>query len=225
MTLQQYQLLEQWGAGLDGVAYRARTTDGRMVELRLLQAARADTVRWSAVAKRLRTVAMLGQRAVRHVAELGLDEDPPYIVVEEAERCLADECQGRLPWPAADTQRWAEAFAEGLAAGHRLGLTHGDLSPATVCLAPDAMPKIDFTGLNCGTAGTLDDLASSCRAPELVAGEPLSPAADLYALGRIIAWLLTGRSSVTLTDKADDPLRQTAVNLGQTTDLPPPELA
>lgn len=89
--------------------------------------------------------------------------------------------------------------AAALSHAHALGIVHRDLKPANVIvnLAAGHVKLADFgvarddeaertrTGLSLGTPAYM--------APELLAGEPASPASDAYALGVTLFELLSGR--------------------------------
>lgn len=89
--------------------------------------------------------------------------------------------------------------AAALAHAHRLGVVHRDLKPANVIVnlaagqvkladfgvARDAQAEPTRTGLSLGTPAYM--------APELLAGEPASPASDAYALGVMMFELLAAR--------------------------------
>ena len=76
--------------------------------------------------------------------------------------------------------------ADALKAAHRLGLPHGRLGPGHVLLAGPTQPKLDFTGALVGFPGEPEPAPS---AGDLTA----NPAADLYSLGTLLAWLLSGQ--------------------------------
>src|SRR4051794_21371640 len=60
MTLGDYVILAQRGGGADGVSYRARERgEGRLVEVRVLDAARRAEARWPILAKRVRASALI----------------------------------------------------------------------------------------------------------------------------------------------------------------------
>jgi eukaryotic-like serine/threonine-protein kinase len=97
-------------------------------------------------------------------------------------------------------------MADGLLAAHRAGVIHRDFKSANVMLAPDdggtravitdfglarpSSPAVDRTAITrIGTfAGTPHYMS-----PEQINGLPLTPAADIYALGVVVYELVTGR--------------------------------
>jgi len=84
-----------------------------------------------------------------------------------------------------------------LGEAHRSGLVHRDVKPANVLLTPQGEAKLaDF-----GLVRHLDDLAiggapiagtPTYMAPELFQGTPASPHSDLYAVGVMYFYLLSG---------------------------------
>ncbi len=87
--------------------------------------------------------------------------------------------------------------ADALGYIHALGITHGDVKPGNILLPDDGGPVrlADFgvarrSGQPPGPILATPEYVS----PEVVAGDPPVPAADMYALGIVIYELLCGRS-------------------------------
>jgi serine/threonine protein kinase/class 3 adenylate cyclase len=190
MSLECYRLVAQLGAGPDGVAYRAVAGDGKTeVSVYDLSAARADASRWSTLAPRLRMAAQLAHPAAIRVLELGLEEDPPYIIMEwvgtTALTALvrAAGLRGRH-----DAMELIHAAAGAVRAAHRLGLSHGRIWPAHVLMVGATRPKLDFTGAAVGFPCEADSVGFQFAAD----GRKLAVdmAADLHDLGALFSWLL-----------------------------------
>ena len=90
------------------------------------------------------------------------------------------------------------ALAEGLAAIHECGLIHRDLKPSNVILADDGPRIIDF-GIAKGADATVltgsSVVVGTLRymSPEQLQGQELTPQADVFALGTVLAYAAIGR--------------------------------
>ena len=198
MSLDRYRLREQLGAGPDGISYRAEGDDqSTVVEVRDVTRAREDAGRWERLAPRLRLAAQLEHPAAIRVLDPGLEHDPPYIALEWVGDRTLSENRSLSRDAAVEVIR---AMAEALAQAHRLGLAHGRLGPGQVLLVDGTRPKLDFTGVDAGfPAATAASRAldAACRDPRAGGGPAAERAADLYSLGVLLVWLLTGRTDGT----------------------------
>ncbi|MER7474814.1 serine/threonine-protein kinase [Micromonospora sp. NPDC000018] len=122
----------------------------------------------------------------------------PYIVMElaEGETLAAHLRAGPLDWRIA--VRVCAEVSAALAAAHAHGIVHRDVKPANVILTPSGVKVLDFgiatpsgtpdrspEGIVVGTPAYL--------APEQLERAPATPAADMYALGVLLYYCLTGR--------------------------------
>lgn len=105
-----------------------------------------------------------------------------------------------LSWP--EWRNIALPLLDALAHAHSRGVLHGDLKPSNVMLSEEGLRLFDF-GLGRAQEGVMPDLPRLSRrftawtpgyaAPELLEGEPLSAAADVYALGCVLYELAGGQ--------------------------------
>jgi len=105
------------------------------------------------------------------------------------------ERTGPLPEPSAVLL--ARAVAQALTGVHAQGLAHRDLKPANVMVAAEGPQVIDF-----GIARAAEDKQQphgaviagtpGYMAPEASRGEQAGPPADVFALGGVLVWALTG---------------------------------
>ena len=169
MALEGYQLRTQLGAGPDGIAYQATANDGVMTALVLdLSRARSDTVRWSSLVPRLRLASHLTHPSAKSVLELGLEEERPYAVLEwTGATTLATATSALLPSSERETMALVRSLAGVVAAAHRLGLAHGQLSADQVFLTAEGQIKLDFSGASVGFphAGKPDRSRGAAEAP------------------------------------------------------------
>jgi eukaryotic-like serine/threonine-protein kinase len=201
----RYRLEERIGSG--GMAEVWRAIDGRTgatVAVKRLHPGVADDPAARARFRREIEAA----RAVTHpaavrVLDAGIDDDAPWLVMEHvAGGSLADQLQSGDRLPLADGALIGSDVAGALSALHAAGIVHRDVTPSNILLPPDGGARLgDF-----GIARTWDgsaledvtltgDLVGTLRfvAPEVLAGEPVAPAADVWALGAVLYEAVTGR--------------------------------
>ena len=198
-SLGPYRLQDRLGEGGMGVVHLARDPEGRPVAVKVLHPLGSEGVN----ARRRLTREVETMRRVRspYVAEV-LDADVtgefPYIVTRFVAGPTLDEMvRTRGPLSGSGLRRLAHGMAEALTAIHAAGVVHRDLKPGNVMLTDDRPIVIDFgiaqagdatrltqTGLVMGTPGYL--------APEVIEGEPSSPASDVHSWGSTMAFAATG---------------------------------
>ena len=202
----RYRLEAPVASGGIGEVWRGRDEVlGRAVAVKLLRAeytSHPETLgRFRAEARHAAAVAHPG---VAQVYDYGEDARP-YLVMELVEGPSLAEVVARGPVPAARAVDVVAQAAAGLAAAHAAGLVHRDIKPANLLLGPGGVVKVTDFGIAhaAGSApvtrtGTLVG-TPAYLAPERAAGEPATPASDLYSLGIVGYECLTGAPPFTGT--------------------------
>lgn len=191
----RYEVSSELGHGGMGEVYRVLdTATGEPLALKRMHSPDSSVTQPERGAIHFRrefhTLARLAHPNVVEVRDFGLDDGRPYYTMEllggrdlrDAARASVRQCCG-----------WLRDVASALALLHARGLLHRDLKSRNVRLTSDGRAKlIDFGVL--ATMGVAGDVAGtpSSIAPECVRGLPLDGRADLFGLGALAYWLLTG---------------------------------
>lgn len=125
----------------------------------------------------------------------------PYFTMELLEGCSLDEyCEDRLPLEIGEALPLTLGALEGLGYAHAQGVIHRDLKPANIQRLPDGQVKLlDFgLALHQEITARLTQSGAIAGTPAYLSPEQLqdadaSPRTDVYALGVVLYWLLTGR--------------------------------
>jgi tetratricopeptide (TPR) repeat protein len=146
-----------------------------------------------------RAAAALNHPNIVIVHEVDAEHDRPFIVMEflqgpDLRRVIRDG-----PLPVVDVLRVGVALADALGFAHVRGVVHRDVKPENVILVPDGRVKVlDFGLARLPGSSSLTGVGAligtvAYLAPEIIRGEPASPASDVYALGAVLFEALTGR--------------------------------
>jgi hypothetical protein len=192
----RYTLLEQLGAGGMGVVHRARDdASGRIVALKQLRSSAVSGNKrrmFEALFEReYDTLVRLRHPRIVEAYEYGLTDEGPYYTMELLEGQDLSRL-GKVPYR--EACRHLRDVASSLALLHAHRLLHRDVSPRNIRLTPDGRAKLfDFGALT--AFGASNDIVGTpvCMAPEVVHEMQLDQKTDLYALGAVAFFLLTGR--------------------------------
>ncbi|MEV0348750.1 serine/threonine-protein kinase [Nonomuraea sp. NPDC050680] len=194
-----YTLRRVLGRGGMGEVHLATTPTGGLAAVKVIH---PELARDPAFRRRFEREVAAARRVARFctapVLDAGIDGDVAYLVTEYVKGPdLAKAVREQGPLSGSDLEALAVGIATALGAIHGAGVVHRDLKPSNVLLSPLGPRVIDF-----GIAQLVeaDSQASQAilgtpafMAPEQVRGEPLGPAADVYAWGGVIAFAGTGR--------------------------------
>ena len=202
LLARRYRLETRIAAGSVGEVWRAEDLVlGRPVAVKLLQEGYAShqqtLARFRAEA---RHAGSLTHPGIAHVYDYG-EAGPagrPYLVLELVDGPALAGVLARGPLDPGTTMDVVAQVAAGLAAAHAADLVHRDIKPANLLMSRDGLVKITDFGIAhaAGSApitqvGTLVG-TPAYLAPERAAGEPATPASDLYSLGIVAYECLTG---------------------------------
>jgi serine/threonine-protein kinase len=226
----RYDLIELLGTGGMGEVYRAR--DRELDELVALKVIRADLASAPDVVARFRHEVKLARRVthpnVARTFELGQADGLMFctmqlVVGESLARRLARVRRLAVP----EAVGIASALCEALIAAHAVDVIHRDIKPANVLLATDGgVVLADFGIAAIRIADDLDISGTPAyMAPEHAAGDPATPAADVYAVGVLLHEMLSGRRAFTGEPVAIFDAKQQVERLELTEPDVPPELA
>ncbi|MFG1610640.1 protein kinase [Actinoplanes sp. NPDC049265] len=220
-----YALIGRLGSGGMGVVYLARDPDGRPVAVKVVHAELAGDDEFR---RRFRSEVDRARQVPSFCTAAVLDADPdaprPYLVVEYVDGpSLYAVVRERGPLTGSHVHSVAIGVATALVAIHDAGIIHRDLKPQNVLLAPGSPKVIDF-----GIARALEATTEHTRTGHMVGtvsymsperfdghGTALTPAADVFAWGCVVAYAATGHGPF----DADSPMATAARIMSQPPDL------
>jgi protein kinase-like protein len=132
---------------------------------------------------------------VRLLSELALGDGRLALILERVGGgSLARVVAARGHLTAAETATVLVTLGTTLADLHRLGVTHGDLSPGNVLFHTDGRPMLADLGAArvAGLGGAVVSGTPGFTDPALLAGEPAGPRSDAYALAALGWFCLVG---------------------------------
>ncbi|MGI8939089.1 MAG: serine/threonine-protein kinase [Iamia sp.] len=220
--------LEVIGRGGFGVVYRGHQADlGRDVAVKVLSTVGADE---RALELWRREVTAMG-RLSNHpnivsafstgVTEAGL----PYLVMPYVPGgSLHDRIRTDGPLSGPEAARIGGRLAGGLAAAHAAGVLHRDVKPGNVLMSEYGEPQLSDFGIarlvDAATTTTGSVRATiGFAAPEVLGGEPATPATDVYGLGATLHAALAGQAPFAGTEE-----ESFAARIGRVMTQPPPDL-
>ena len=184
-----------------GVVHLAQDPHGGLVAVKVLHPTTTESANARLrLAREVETMRRVRSAFVAEVLDADVTGEFPYIVTRYVPGpTLEAMVRTRGPLSGAGLRRLAYGTAEALTAIHAAGVVHRDLKPGNVMLTDDRPVVIDFgiaqspdatrltqTGLVMGTPGYL--------APEVIEGQPSSPASDVHSWGATMAYAATGRA-------------------------------
>lgn len=225
---QRYQIEKNLGSGGMAVVYRARDlTLERVVALKVL---REDYSSDPAFRERFRqeatAAANLAHPNIVTVHDFGIDQGHLFIVMEYIPGTdLNTILQKRGRYTIDEALPLIRQACAGIGYAHRAGLVHCDIKPHNFLITPDNRLKVTDFGIARALASINPEEKSKIVwgspqyfSPEQAAGNAPSPASDVYSLGVVMYYMLTGRLPFTAATIAE------LVEMHRSSPPPPPHL-
>src|SRR5271170_6730227 len=193
-----YRLLGRLGEGGQGVVFLAEGPSGSWAAVKLLAPTTDPQVR-SRFLKEVAAAQRVARFCTAQVLDAGIFERRPFIVSEYVSGPSLVEVVEQLGSRGGATlERIAVATLTALGAVHATGMVHRDFKPGNVLLGPDGPVLIDF-GLaavpgmtTMGPSGQVTVGTPAFMAPEQLAGDRVTAAADMWAWAVTMAFAGTG---------------------------------
>ncbi|MFJ4621035.1 bifunctional serine/threonine-protein kinase/ABC transporter substrate-binding protein [Streptomyces sp. NPDC088812] len=194
-----YRLLRRLGAGGMGVVYLGRTASGTLAAVKVIRAGSgADAAFRARFAREAELARRVDSPWVVPVVDADADAREPWLATAFVPGpSLAEAVAAHGPLPSRAVRVLGGRLAEALRGVHAAGLVHRDVKSGNALLALDGPRLIDF-----GIARAVDDTALTASglvvgtpgflAPEQARGEDATSAGDVFALGCVLAYALTG---------------------------------
>jgi eukaryotic-like serine/threonine-protein kinase len=194
-----WRILHIVGTGGMGTVYKAERADDAFamnVAIKLIRTARDGLDERLQLEREL-----LARLDHRHIARLidggSTDDNQTYLVMEWVDgESLDAYLERESPRLSARLDLFGQ-IAAAVAHAHQRRVVHGDIKPGNVLVTPDGQARlVDFgVGRWLGAAETIPEtrmrgLTPAFSAPEQRAGHEPSTQSDVWALGRLLLWLL-----------------------------------
>lgn len=207
--ISKYRIVGPLGQGSSGVVYQAvDETTQQTVALKIVPpqqfSSAAEKKKFLAEAQ---AAAQVSHPNLRQTYKVGEIDGQLYLAMEYLEGSTLQSLLVGGPVQIESALAWGADIAEGLGAAHAAGVVHGELLPEKVFLTKNGGVKLLDAGLwRLGVSAEVDlSLESSLRmaklssaqvasmAPEQIRGQEPDARSDVFALGRLIYHMVTGR--------------------------------
>ncbi len=199
-TVPGYVLGEVLGRGSSAVVWAGVHPSGDRVAVKVFAGERPPLRRDEVVRACERELTLSqrvhGHHVVRARECLELDDGRVALVLDVADAgSLRDVVTIRGALPLGEVVTTLTGVATGLADLEAAGVVHGDVAPANVLFDTDGRPVLaDLSAARVVEDGRPVDVmgTSGFTAPEVLAGQPLTPACDVWSMGALLWYARTG---------------------------------
>ena len=194
-----YRLLGRLGSGGMGQVFLGRSATGALVAVKVIRPDLAQEPGFrTRFAREVRAAANVSGRFTALVLDADTESATPWLATAYvAGPSLAEAVTSLGPLPVPAVLTLGAGLAQGLRAIHAADVVHRDLKPTNVLLASDGPRVIDFGISRFGTASMLTAAgmvvgSPGFMSPEQAVGRAVGPASDVFSLGAVLAFAVTG---------------------------------
>jgi len=196
-----WRIVEPAGHGGMGTVYRAERADDAFdmdVAVKLIRLNRSDFNERLQIERRM--LARLDHPNIARLIDGGQTPDgEAYLVMEWVPGEDLSQLQGPTTATGDATLACFVEIAGAVAHAHQRQVVHGDIKPANVRVMEDVRVRLLDFGVARLIAGDEQDgdrrlraVTPAFSAPEQMAGQPASTLSDVWSLGALLYWMLTG---------------------------------
>ncbi|NNF28235.1 MAG: serine/threonine protein kinase [Gemmatimonadetes bacterium] len=206
----RFEVVKPLGEGKNARVFLAREAElRRMVAIKVLRAELArDEVAPLRFAREAQSAGRIAHPNVTAIYQVGrLSDETPYLIMEHVEGgSIAERVEAVGPFQPLDARSVIHDVASALAAAHRRGIVHRDVRPSNVLWKAETgqalltdfglaavEPSPDHTTRHLTRSGEVVMGDVTFTSPEQLTGDDVSGASDIYSLGGLAHFLMTGR--------------------------------
>jgi len=199
-TVPGYRLVRKLGQGGMAEVYEAVNTRTKQhIAIKFLFPHHAsDPAARMRFIREARTGMQLDHRGIVRVLDTGEHNDQPFIVMELIKGKTLDAIMKKKKLPLSRIIAIGKQTADALAAAHKQGIVHRDISPRNIMVYKDTIKVMDF-----GLAKVIDTTTLTGEhailgtfyymSPEQAVGDEIDSRSDIFSLGVVLYQMLTNR--------------------------------
>lgn len=195
-----WRILEAVGHGGMGMVYRGERADGafdKHVAIKLIARRRSGLA--DLLKRESRLLARLDHPAITRLLDAGIDGTAgPFLAMEWVEGTDLDRWIDENDPDTASRLEIFEEIARALTHAHQRLVVHGDIKPGNVRIGADGTVKLMDFGVarllsdETGDSNDAHALTPAFAAPEQMHGQAPSPHSDIWSMGALLGWMLSG---------------------------------
>ncbi|MEV6191571.1 serine/threonine-protein kinase [Streptomyces sp. NPDC051920] len=200
MKIGPYRIVGRLGSGGMGWVYLGRSPAGREVAVKVVRAELAAEPEFrERFAREVAAARVVSGAYTAAVVDADTEAELPWLATLYVPGpSLAEAVQTDGPLPEPQVRRLGAGLVEALQAIHAARVVHRDLKPANVLLASDGPRVIDFGISRVDGAPSLTQIGvvvgtPPFMSPEQIRGAKVGPESDVFSLGGVLVYALTGR--------------------------------